>query len=372
MSATSNSFTAPTPIVRYDSFVAMTKSKRLPRIAKDISLDGKFLGYSVRDAALLQLDPDTLDSIKLSLKTPSWQQWVEGLHTSDCDQLPFLDFEYAWYANVLLRTGYFDNGIDPYRIRKWSLLAHDLTAAEQRFAGLSGLAAALDNALLGNQADLSQLGGPKGLDVIAPARVAQIDIDHPLAIVTDNFGREFLDDLMLALAFNFASGKGVHLHVKALPLFVSDTTLQDVEGLLELLRQSDGPFARAICRLFDTGDLQVSANEFWSSPLAFAMLPDTVGLLPDQTVIIKGDLNYRRAIGDAIVPAGTPFQALSSLPRIPMLSLRSVKSYCLAGAPVSDPLDFSMDGTLFLAQAIPGRKSMASSTAAASPPPTTA
>jgi hypothetical protein len=368
MSATKKSFAVPNRIERFGDFVTMTKSKRLPKIARDIFHDGNLLGYSVEEKSLLQLESDTIDDIKSKLNTPSWKTWSERLCTPDCGNLDFLDFEYAWYANVLLRTGYFENGIDPYRLQKWSRFSEDLAAAEDRFGKLSTLSAALHNALLGNQADLSQLDGPNGFDILAPASPSQIDMEQPLAIIADNFGRELLDDLILAIAFTSASGKPVHIHVKSLPLFVSDTTLVDFMSMLQVLRRSETPLARAICSQFDKGDLEVSAHEFWSSPLEFAMLPHDVRLRPNQTIIVKGDLNYRRAIGDAVVPASTPFEALPSLPPVPMLSLRSVKSYCLAGTSVPDPFNFPMDGTLFLAQTIPGREVTTSAPSEATPP----
>jgi hypothetical protein len=80
--------------------------------------------------------------------------------------------------------------------------------------------------------------------------------------------------------------------------------------------------------------------------------------------ILKGDLNFRRAIGDVTVPVETPFESLAVLPAVPMHSLRSIKSYCVAGMRVwpagMSTEDFPKDGAIVVAQQIPAKRATAS------------
>ena len=81
--------------------------------------------------------------------------------------------------------------------------------------------------------------------------------------------------------------------------------------------------------------------------------------------ILKGDLNFRRAIGDVSVPVETPFESLAVLPAAPMLSLRSIKSYCVAGMRVwpagMGTEDFPKDGSIVVAQHIPAKPAVTAS-----------
>jgi hypothetical protein len=89
--------------------------------------------------------------------------------------------------------------------------------------------------------------------------------------------------------------------------------------------------------------------------------------------VLKGDLNFRRAVGDVAVEIETPFEKLAVLPAAPMLSLRSIKSYCVAG--VTDwptglsRTHFPMDGSILAVQRIPTRNANFSPAAPVKPAP---
>jgi hypothetical protein len=75
--------------------------------------------------------------------------------------------------------------------------------------------------------------------------------------------------------------------------------------------------------------------------------------------VAKGDLNFRRLIGDVSVPVETRFQSLELLPNAPVLSLRSIKSYCVAGMDdwprKLSRTDFPTDGSIVAVQQVPER-----------------
>lgn len=340
---------------RYQRFVEMTKSKRLPVIAGDLARDGNHLGYTVSTGAFLVPPRTIFAEIGAALQTTSWTRWLNRVIDTAFDDLPFLDYEYCWYANALIRSGYFSSGVDPFRIRKWAHFEQEFADAESRFLTCVTLHDALLGALLGNSADRSQIQQAADFVLLAEPKIEMLDHKATLAIVADNFGREFLDDLILAIRFHQATGQKVEIHVKKLPIFVSDTTMDDCDRLLQYTLKNGSSLSEAIRSLHNDKQLSFNCHEFWSSPLGFSEIPHEVFPPNTGTIVIKGDLNYRRAIDDVVVAADTPFADLPSLPAQPLLSLRSVKSYCLAGAAPHqvDPWEFPMDGSIFLGQEVP-------------------
>jgi hypothetical protein len=130
----------------------------------------------------------------------------------------------------------------------------------------------------------------------------------------------------------------VILHLKWHPTFVSDATLPDLLHFIGLLGgggHSAG--ARALGQRLETafvsGRLRFAPDPFWNSsrflwelPLHLARLFETAAL-----VIVKGDANYRRSVGDTIWSADTVLkQVLASFPA-PVLLLRTMKSDPLVG-----------------------------------------
>ena len=148
-----------------------------------------------------------------------------------------------------------------------------------------------------------------------------------VAWVCDNAGRELVADLLLVdrlLADGLAAT--VTLHLKPRPYFVSDATVRDLaDCLLALGGEPAGRLRGAAA----SGRLRVAADPFWCAPLELRDAP--FGLLDADLVVLKGDLNYRRLVGDAAWPASTPFADAVQLPG-PVAVLRTLKSDVLVGA----------------------------------------
>ena len=247
---------------------------------------------------------------------------------------------------------------DPFRSTKHRDLDRHLKWADEALGKFSTLADGLRMSLDANAHDLSQITSPTGryevgrdLLNVEPGSIRRLNI------IADNFGGEFVADLVLALVAAEA-GIEVVLHVKQLPMFVSDVTADDVTILFDRLPK-DG-FGKRLQTAVQRGGIHTAAHAFWSSPKFFDRLPlEELGQGPGILNVVKGDLNFRRTIGDVSVPVETPFQELGVLPAAPMLSLRSIKSYCLAGMSAwpkgLSRTDFPMDGSIVAVQQVPVR-----------------
>ena len=138
--------------------------------------------------------------------------------------------------------------------------------------------------------------------------------------------------------------------------------------LLERNRVPDWLIRRSIRHLIGqrlaaavwVGSIRFAAHPFWAAPQFLDRLPvEERGTGEGVLTVLMGDLNYRRAVGDFSGPIETPFADLAVLPAVPMLSLRSIKSYCVAG--ITDWPDgvsrtaFPTDGSIVAVQQIPAR-----------------
>jgi hypothetical protein len=255
---------------------------------------------------------------------------------------PFLAAEGVFYRRLLDAIGYFTTdgpwaGFDLFAFLKDA----DLASAPLDFPELSP-AERLVAALWGNQADLGfQLGS-----AIGPA--AHLVADHTddalsaltgaprVGLVADNAGKELLADLgLIDFLLSGAGGVGeVTLHLKPHPYYVSDATTTDLVMCLRAMTAAGGSAAATAGRLHAAavaGRFVVSTHPFFCAPLPFHEAPpDLFG--PADVLIFKGDLNYRRLVGDLRWPVSTPFAStLPSFGGAAVVALRTLKSDVLVG-----------------------------------------
>jgi hypothetical protein len=85
----------------------------------------------------------------------------------------------------------------------------------------------------------------------------------------------------------------------------------------------------------ERGDLLLSPHPYFNGPLSLWELPAELEqrFLGARLVVLKGDAHYRRALGDAIWPAATPFAAVTAYFPAPLLALRTLKSEPMVGLP---------------------------------------
>jgi damage-control phosphatase, subfamily III len=148
-------------------------------------------------------------------------------------------------------------------------------------------------------------------------------------IVLDNSGFELFGDLLLAgwLLSSCVVDKVV-LHAKSIPWFVSDVMLVDFEALLGVLQHPRVFFEHGAAGMsplsekdiqslhflheqlhdfVEKGRLEVQADPFWTQPGTFWRMPSVASdlfedLKQSRLVIFKGDLNYRKLVGDVSSP----------------------------------------------------------------------
>lgn len=257
---------------------------------------------------------------------------------------------------------------DPFRAQKQAALIGARAAASQLagFAlaakGAEALPVLLQFALWGNRADLSLTAGDLQAEHITShvsseehlrARADKILHDDSgalqarlagrlgrVAVVLDNAGLELVADLVLLWWLTARGHAGqVVLHLKRYPWFVSDVTAWDLDWTLTALSDMD-PATRQIaadCRSFlAAGTWVAEAHPFWTLPHDFHALqtqaPDLhCALGACALTLLKGDLNYRKLLGDRAWAPTTPFAAAAAPWPSGFAVLRTLKSEVIAG-----------------------------------------
>ncbi|MET0135145.1 MAG: damage-control phosphatase ARMT1 family protein [Kibdelosporangium sp.] len=256
-------------------------------------------------------------------------------------RMPFLWAESYFYRRLLDAAGYFETGVDPFAPFKTAELRDP--GLESAFDLPETFDAALMAALLGNQADLSfrmvASGGGETHDQLVAddsdrlRRLLTERAPGKVIVVLDNAGRELLSDLVFTdhlLAADLAGE--VVLHTKPHPYFVSDATHTDVGDCLRRLREFPGTAGDRLHEAAATGRLKIRTHAFHCAPSSFHDMPaDLADEFGNAVTIFKGDLNYRRLVGDRAWDPTTSFQdAVSYLPG-PAAALRILKSEVVVG-----------------------------------------
>ncbi|AKU15137.1 damage-control phosphatase ARMT1 family protein [Luteipulveratus mongoliensis] len=305
------------------------------------------------DRAVPPLEPGACDHQK-------WQDWSAPYLGMRWVDAPFLWAESYFYRLLLCATDYFESGpwsgVDPFAPQKNAELetpelSRDLGALDRlvEAPGEVGLSAALSAALWGNRADLGfRISDPSAQerqqveDLVADdsSLVPPLLDSRPAGqvhLIADNAGRELVADLVLIDRL-LVTGRAaeVTLHLKPYPYYVSDATTQDLLMVLRRMHAAGGAADDIATRLaanIRDGQLRVQTHGFWCSPLTFHDLPGdlTAELASARLVIIKGDLNYRRLVGDAHWAPTTAFTDLTSYFPAPLLALRTLKSDVAVG-----------------------------------------
>lgn len=184
--------------------------------------------------------------------------------------------------------------------------------------------------------------------------------------VLDNAGFELFVDLVLA-GYLLATGLATEivLHPKSLPWFVSDVIPADFADLLSAMQDPksfyatgvDGQAAMPLAKsdvediefvfehwtsLHSEGQITIRPNRFWTHAGSFWRMPKLApelfaDLQESSLVIFKGDLNYRKLVGDGAWDPTTSFVKaigpLGSASGLRVLALRTCKGDTVVGLP---------------------------------------
>ncbi|MBL1084263.1 protein-glutamate O-methyltransferase family protein [Streptomyces actinomycinicus] len=290
-----------------------------------------------------------------------WLAWGLAGHAGrSWYDVPWLWSESYFYRRLLEAVGWFGpgswQGIDPFRPFKRAEL--DASETDEELAALDALQklpeeerarALLHGSLWGNRADLGFRLSAEGAGDREPAPALVADDSETLwsllppagngtlVLVADNAGRELVPDLLL-IAHLLAEGRAARavLHVKPYPYYVSDATTADVVDALHRLRTAPGAagaYGRALWAAMADGRLTVRTHPFWCAPLPYSAMPDDLRaeFAAATLTVVKGDLNYRRLVGDRLWPPTTAFRRTTAYFPGPVAALRTLKSDVITG-----------------------------------------
>ncbi|WP_207920289.1 damage-control phosphatase ARMT1 family protein [Saccharopolyspora aridisoli] len=284
-----------------------------------------------------------------------WAGWMADQVGRPWAGASFLWAESYFFRKLLAATGFFApgpwRGVDPFAPMKRAELHNAATAetlkALDELPHLSDPerdAAVVQAAVWGNQADLAfQLstdasGSTSGLVAGSPEEFWSLfDEPGPVHLVADNSAGELAADLVVIDRL-LTTGRAarVVLHVKPGPYYVSDATPTDVLVVLHHLCGLGGEAGQVGSRVENAlraGEIAVRAHPFFCAPFDFGAMPDDLRaeFASAAVTIFKGDLNYRRLVGDRHWPVDRPFaDAVSHFPG-PLAALRVLKSEAVVG-----------------------------------------
>ena len=182
------------------------------------------------------------------------------------------------------------------------------------------------------------------LDHIFAAGQASLPAVQRIDLIADNAGQELLYDLSLVdRMLDQANVPAVQFHLKTHPTFVSDAMVKDVQETIGYLLEQPQVNGRELgARLngyLEQGRLRLKDDPFWTSPLALWEMPYRLreDLAGSGLILIKGDANYRRMLGDRHWPYTTPLANIIRYLPAPTAALRVLKSEVAAGLQPGQP-----------------------------------
>ena len=349
-----------------DSFAYNTFKVRVPKIIDDVVAANTFSAPVEEAITNLRAEITVGQVCGLHEETPDrafWEAASQDYIGHTWLNVPWFWAETYFYRRMLEATGYFQPGpgygVDPYAAIKAQELTPKAAPAllnmvletlhadpANRFQQL------LYASLWGNRIDLSynvaghmSQSGHMLTDTAnllvddSRATWASLQAQSPghLALIADNAGTEFFMDLALIdflLDQNLATQ--LDLYLKPQPFFISDAMPQDLEIGLVALKQGGSAVVALQRRLSDylsAGRLHVHTHWYFPTSLFYYQLPDDLyrQLAETNLVIIKGDANYRRLLGDAHWPPTTPFSNITTYFPAPVVALRTLKSEIIVG-----------------------------------------
>lgn len=161
--------------------------------------------------------------------------------------------------------------------------------------------------------------------------------------ILDNAGYELFTDLVMAdflIRYDFAAT--VRFHCKAIPWFISDVMARDFHWTIERLANSPvttvSEFGRRVRTYVESQQIELRPAElFWTSPYGYDAMdryaPDLYAdLSQSHLLIFKGDLNYRKLLGDLNWRSDTEFvEVLQSFRPTNLCTLRTIKADLICG-----------------------------------------
>lgn len=369
----------PEPLrgIEYGTFTHSSVVERLPEIADRTIAENDFSAEVIsKILAMIDEIPDGTMRLLDDPQAPDSEQWrsyVSKFLGQNWLEVPWFFIEFYFYRRILEATGYFSAGetgfeVDPFNRQKRrglesaqepigevASLVRDMIQNEER--GEEPIVQVIKISLWGNQADLSMWpvdergGGEKRerkaiQDRILADHTNKI-VEHirglspatsRIDLVLDNAGFELVTDLLLAdYLLTSESAHTLCLHPKTYPIFVSDVIPADLDWTFDYLDASGNPALRgSVERLREhlrDDRLRICRDVFWTSPLAMWEAPEELReeLAKSDLVLFKGDMNYRRLLGDRHWGYEVPFEEIMEYFPAPVAAIRTLKAEVVCG-----------------------------------------
>lgn len=300
----------------------------------------------------------------------AWNALLEEHPNKTWLSAPWLVAEFYLYRRVAEATRWFRDGNLRGEVKNEDVFAKSklagLASATKTLEALAARTAELVSdpeasafflslALWGNRMDLSLWPADAGVassseafDLVLASSAEQLLADDTLQVtallqtlrakgggtidlVVDNAGFELCTDLLLADHL-VASGaaKRIRFRVKHHPTFVSDALERDVDAhIAELTNGATEAVAARWKERRERNEFVCVADSYWAMPYALWEVPrslyDELRTTSDL-IVVKGDANYRRALGDRPWPWDAPFADVCSYAPAPLLCLRTLKA----------------------------------------------
>lgn len=344
------------------SFAHNTLKVRIPRIIQETIQENDFPPDILAAMQDLYNEISRGKVTALREETPDRDFWNEI--SRDHFGRSWLDVPWYWaetyfYRRVLQATRFFQPGgwylVDPYRAKKQSDLNSAPAALNAALAELpvdprARFERLFHHSLWGNRTDLSYNVAANIQQTTIDAERANILVDDTprvwdflsaqprrFAILIDNAGTELLNDLALVdllLSSNLASR--ITLHLKSQPFFVSDAMPVDVDASIDALMREGkhaSELGRRLREHLANDRLQLTMHWFYTTCLFYFQLPRDLDeqLATMDLVLIKGDANYRRLLGDAHWDPTSSFADATSYFPAPFAAIRTLKAEVVVG-----------------------------------------
>lgn len=312
------------------SFAKFTIENRFPKIFKEVcseEYESFIKDHKVDDEKILHSNIPGVDELKKSISS-----YKDYTIKDFFEKAPFFLVEFYFYHLLLSLRNYDNLKFDFFEAKKdadWKDRAEDFSSKlsvlfgdfekfnkrkfskkeKQEFNERKNehIKSILYYSLTSNSGDLSQLHEIRSESVKCLCNETEIcqnylDVAKPYSrfdIICDNSGAELFSDIYLAVFFLvYGLAKKVVFHLKPCPFFVSDATIDDFSKLVAALTKNGKN--TELLDFISKKKIEVWTNDFWVEPYYFDKMPDDLKSHFDKSdlVIIKGDLNYRRLVGD--------------------------------------------------------------------------
>lgn len=169
-----------------------------------------------------------------------------------------------------------------------------------------------------------------------------INANNTITIITDNAGYELFTDFCLAdYLISSKLATTIVWHIKSMPWFISDVNSYDFHWIIDAMI---GDCDTVLSKLGSKWKCYLSSKQwvlessmFWTSPIEYEKMKEWDPCLyaklgESKLAIFKGDLNFRKLLGDYNWEPTTPFkESLQGFLPTNICSLRTNKADLISG-----------------------------------------